>query len=222
MSSSIKIAPSILAANFLNLKADLDRLAEADIEWLHYDVMDGHFVPNISFGASILHQIKKNYSFFYDVHIMVSNPLVAAVPLVEAGADLITFHLEAVSDVPKTIDDFRAYFPNTKLGISIKPNTPVETLLPFLSKIDLVLVMSVEPGQGGQKFMLEALDKIEQLREYIDEGNLNCFLEVDGGINSATGPDAILAGADVLVAGTYIFKSPDVKEAIAGLFPCEE
>lgn len=222
MKNRIIVAPSLLAADFLNLKTELDRLAEVDIKWLHYDVMDGQFVPFISFGSEILKQIKKNYSFFYDVHIMVIDPIKAAKPLIDSGADLITFHLEAVENVIGTIAEIRSLKPEIKVGLSIKPSTAVEDVLPFLDKIDLILVMSVEPGKGGQKFNIEALDKIEQLREYIDANQLECLIEVDGGINSATGPDAVLAGADVLVAGTYIFKSFDVEKAIEDLDPCEE
>ncbi len=219
---NVIIAPSLLAADFLHLDEEMQRLLDNGVKWLHYDVMDGHFVPNISFGAGILKKLKDNYDFYYDVHIMVSNPESAAKKLIESGADLITFHYEATDDPLFTIEKIRSYSNDIKVGMSIKPMTSVDEVIEYLDKLDLLLVMSVEPGAGGQKFNLEALDKIEQLRAYIDENNLDCLIEVDGGINDQTGSDAVLAGADVLVSGTYIFNSVNIQESIDKLIEVDE
>jgi len=219
---NVTIAPSLLAADFLHLDEEMQRLLDSEVKWLHYDVMDGHFVPNISFGAGILKKLKDNYDFYYDVHIMVSNPESAAKKLIDAGADLITFHFEATDDPIFTIEKIRSYSSDVKVGMSIKPMTSVDEVIEYLDKLDLLLVMSVEPGAGGQKFNLEALDKIEQLRSYIDENNLDCLIEVDGGINDQTGSDAVLAGADVLVSGTYIFNSSDIQESIDKMIDVDE
>ncbi len=218
MKKKIIVAPSILAADFLNLETELNRLVEGDIKWLHYDVMDGHFVPNISFGKEILKQIKRKYDFYYDVHIMVTNPEHAAKELIEAGADLITFHYEACENPKSTIETIKSLSEDISVGMSIKPYTSVDEIVQYLPYLDLVLVMSVEPGAGGQKFDIEALDKIEQLRSIIDEEGYDCLIEVDGGINDLTGSDSVMAGADILVAGTYIFKSFDVKEAVEKIY----
>lgn len=218
MRQELIVAPSLLAADFLDLRNDLDRAVEAGVKWLHFDVMDGHFVKNISFGSDILKQIIAAYPFFMDVHIMVNDPEHVALPFIEAGANLITFHLEATDDPMNTIEVIKAHNPDTLVGMSIKPLTEVEDILPFLPYLDLVLVMSVEPGKGGQRFNIEAIDKIEALRNYIDENDIVCRIEVDGGINGETGIDAIGAGADTLVAGTYLFRAEDFQEAYDALF----
>jgi ribulose-phosphate 3-epimerase len=180
--------------------------------------MDGHFVPNLSFGPDICKQIRLNSDLFMDVHIMVSDPNYFSDVFIEAGADLITFHLEACrngEEVHKIIDKIHAK--NVKVGLSIKPSTEVKELVPYLDKIDLVLIMSVNPGYGGQSFMLNAIDKIQLLRQTIDTKHLNVLIEVDGGINHETAQLVLDAGADVLVAGSYIFKN-NITETIEKLW----
>ena len=189
-----KIAASILSADFADLAADCQRLLNHGTDLLHFDVMDGHFVPNISFGAPVLECLHKAVKYAPD--------------FAKAGANLITFHLEAVPDaVPETIAAIRAA--GCQVGISIKPGTPAEAVYPYLDDLDLVLVMSVEPGFGGQKFMPSALDKLSALRAERDRRGLHTLLEVDGGVNTETGPQCAAAGADWLVTGSALFKAKD-------------
>lgn len=212
------IAPSLLSMDFTKTLTQLDEIKQSHATWLHFDVMDGHFVPNLSFGPDICKQIRLNSDLFMDVHIMVSDPNTFSDVFIEAGADLITFHLEACKndeEAHQIIDKIHAR--NVKVGISIKPNTDVNELLPFLNKIDLVLIMSVNPGYGGQSFMLNAIDKISLLRNIIDTKQLNVLIEVDGGINHETAKLVLDAGADVLVAGSYIFKN-NITETIEKLW----
>lgn len=211
------VAPSLLAADFMHLKKELQIIKDRGVKWLHFDVMDGHFVPNISFGSELLKAIKKEFDFFYDVHIMVSNPVHAAKKLIDSGADLITFHYEACDDVLKVIDEIKEYNQHIKIGLSIKPMTDVKKVLSYINKVDLILIMSVEPGAGGQKFNASSLEKISTLRKTIDKEGYSTLIEVDGGINDETGRLVIEAGVDVLVAGTYIFKNEDIKKAIDSL-----
>ena len=212
------IAPSILNANNIDLKNDIENAVQAVISRFHIDVMDGHFVPNLSFGPDICKQVRNHSDLFMDVHIMVSDPNYFSDVFIEAGADLITFHLEACQnhdEVIRIID--KIHNKGVKVGLSIKPDTHVSELIPYLDKIDLVLVMSVNPGYGGQSFMSSALDKISYLRKIIDDNQYPVLIEVDGGINSDTGKLVIDVGADVLVAGSYIFKR-DIKETINHLW----
>ena len=184
-------------------------------EYLHFDVMDGHFVPNISFGVPVLKSISGSHQMINDVHIMISEPKKYIDKFADAGADIITFHYEACEDqdeVQDVIDMIHAR--GVRAGMSIKPNTPVEVVEPFLEDLELVLVMSVEPGFGGQSFIPEALDKIAYLRKQIDQNGYKCVIEVDGGINQDTAKLCKDAGVDVLVAGSYLFGHDDIKERI--------
>lgn len=212
-----KIAASILSADFADLAADCQRLLNQGTDLLHFDVMDGHFVPNISFGAPVLECLHKALpEVFYDVHLMISNPVRYAPDFAKAGANLITFHLEAVPDaVPETIAAIRAV--GCQVGISIKPGTPAEAVYPYLDDLELVLVMSVEPGFGGQKFMPSALDKLRWLKAEREARGLSYLLEVDGGVDAATAPLCVEAGADVLVAGSAVFGAADPAAAVGAL-----
>ena len=210
------VSPSLLAADKAHLYDEIKLAEQAGAEYIHWDIMDGKFVPNLSFKASEVKTFSKIHKMVNDVHIMVSDPAIEAPLFVSCGADLVTFHIEAVSNLEeanKIID--RLHAQNCKAGISIKPLTNVDSILPLLEKIDLVLVMSVEPGKGGQAFMPSALKKIKQLRKIIDKSRLNCLIEVDGGINDKTGQKCRKAGADILVAGSYLFGQKDFKERVA-------
>lgn len=212
------IAPSVLSMDYSKMKEQLNEVAQSQAKWLHVDIMDGHFVPNLSFGPDITKQIKVNTELFMDVHIMVENPHYFSDVFMEAGADLLTFHVEACNSseaVLALIHKIRER--GVKVGLSIKPSTPVDYIMTFLPMLDLVLIMSVEPGFGGQSFIYSALDKIKALRDRIDELNLNCLIEVDGGVNEETAKLCLEAGADVLVAGSYIFKH-NIKEQVQRLW----
>ena len=210
------VSPSIRSADFAHLGSDCRAVLDAGAQMLHYDVMDGHFVPNISFGMPVLKSLHKALpDAFYDVHLMIDDPLTYAEPFAKAGASLITFHLECGCDTAATLARIKAL--GCKTGLSVKPHTSVQALFPYLDQLDLALVMSVEPGFGGQKFMPMALDKIRALREEIDRRGLSCLVEVDGGVDAVTGPACVEAGADVLVAGSAVFGAADPAAAVAGL-----
>ena len=211
----IYIAPSILSADFNNLLLDIKRVEKAGAEYLHFDVMDGHFVPNISFGQPVLKNISSSHKMINDVHIMISEPKRYALEFLEAGADLLTFHFEACKNEEEIHEIISLiHSKNKKAGISIKPNTKVEVLLPFIKEVDLILIMSVEPGFGGQKFMDSALPKVAFLRKYIDENKCDTLIEIDGGINETTAKLAVEAGVDILVAGSYLFGHDDLEERL--------
>ena len=204
-----KVAASILSADFANLHKDCTRLLEAGADVMHFDVMDGHFVPNISYGAPVLTCLHAALpDVFYDVHLMISDPARYAADFAKAGADLITFHLEAVPDtVEEVIAAIRAT--GCQVGISIRPGTPVEAVFPYLGVVDLILVMSVEPGFGGQKFLPTTPARIAAIRAERARLGCNTLIAVDGGINTVTGPQCIEAGVDWLVAGNSLFRAED-------------
>ena len=211
----IKISPSILSADFANLERDIHRIADAN--YVHVDVMDGVFVPNISIGIPVLKSIRKVTDMFLDVHLMITQPVRYVEEFCDAGADLVTVHVEA--DFPENIQAAidKIHAKGKKAGVVLKPNTRAEAVLPFLDKCDIVLVMTVEPGFGGQKFMADMMPKVSAIRRYIDERNLDCELEVDGGVDAVTCKTCIEAGANVLVAGSAVYKAADIPTKIKEL-----
>ncbi len=206
----IKIAPSILSADFGNLREDVRLAEEAGADWLHIDIMDGHFVPNLTMGPDVVKSIRKNSKLFFDCHLMITDPEKYAPKFIEAGAELITFHAECVEDMAELSDKLHAL--GVKVGVSVNPATPVDRVLDVLDKIDLVLIMSVVPGFGGQKFMGEVLSKATQIRNH--KNGKDITIEIDGGINPETAPLAAKAGIDVLVAGSAVFGKDSYKDAI--------
>lgn len=214
----VEVSPSILSANFLNLEKDILDVYKGGAKYLHFDVMDGHFVPNISFGSVILKQISKEHLLINDVHLMITDPDKYLLDFINSGADIITFHYEALKsdeEIFALINRIKSY--KVKVGISIKPNTNVDAIAKFLPFVDLVLVMSVEPGFGGQKFMFNSVEKIKNLVKIREESDYNFLIEVDGGINNETSKLCIEAGVDILVAGSYIYNKEDKKAAIESL-----
>jgi len=212
------VAPSLLSADKEHLEDEILKVEALGCEFIHWDIMDGIFVPNKSFPVSAVKENAKVHKMVNDVHIMVADPMNVAPEFIEAGADIVTFHYEAL-DCPvccgkliKKIHDL-----GCKAGISIKPKTNVKVLKELVKQVDLVLVMSVEPGKGGQAFIPSALGKIKKLRKWIDKENLNCLIEVDGGINAETGAKCRKAGVDILVAGSYLYGHDDIKERVESL-----
>ena len=202
--SSIKISPSILSADFSKLGSEIQNLERAKADLIHIDVMDGHFVPNITIGPEVIKKLRKFTTLPFDVHLMISPVNNFIKNFAEAGADIITIHPEATNDLKDTIKRIKSF--NKKAGVSLNPETSVDKVLPILSSIDLVLVMSVKPGFGGQKFMSETLEKVKLLRKEIDKRKLKTVIEIDGGINFENSKIAKKAGVDILVSGTTIFK----------------
>lgn len=214
------ISPSVLSMHYENFATELKDLNDT-VEWIHFDVMDGHFVPNLTFGPDILKAFRRNSDRFLDVHLMVSDPDYFATVFADAGADSIVFHYEAYKDIDKCIELIdKIHERKLKAGISIKPGTSVEEIIPLLDKIDIFLLMSVEPGFGGQKFMPEALDRVVQLKEYKDKNDLDYIIEVDGGVNEETARELLKRGCDALVAGSFVFNG-DIRTNVERLRKCE-
>ncbi len=211
----VLISPSILSADFAKLADAAQLMEKAGADRLHVDVMDGHFVPNLTIGPVVVKSLKKHTALPLDVHLMITDPLQYAEPFSKAGAWGLTFHIEAVKDPSAVIKEFVRL--GVKPGISLKPKTPVSSVLPYLKDLNVVLVMTVEPGFGGQSFMTDMIPKIKEIADYIRKNNLSCKIEVDGGIDSTTGKLCVDAGADVLVAGNSIFNSPDPVKAVQSL-----
>lgn len=208
----MKVSPSMLSANFSKFGEEIERVERSGADWIHLDVMDGMFVPNITIGAPIIKAVRKNSELPFDVHLMIEDPIRYIDDFTKAGADILTVHTEAKGDIMGAID--KIHENGLKAGISLNPGTPVSDITIYLNKVDLVLVMTVQPGFGGQSFREEGIPKIEFLRRYADESGLRYDISVDGGINRNTGKRCADAGATVLAAGSYLFKMDDMSPEI--------
>lgn len=207
----VELSPSILSCNFSNLQKDLDKTTGTDLKMIHIDVMDGIFVPNISFGFKVIKDIRDKNDYFFDTHAMIVEPIKYIEEFKNSGVDRLTIHYEACENLDQTIDKIKDN--DMEVGLTFKPATDIDLIIPYLEKIDLVLVMSVEPGFGGQTFMEDSIEKIKILRAYIDENNLDVKIQVDGGIKTTNVEKVIDAGADEIVSGSDVFDK-DIKEQI--------
>lgn len=212
---SVMVSPSLLSADFLNLGKDVEMLNNSQADWLHLDIMDGVFVPNISYGLPVVSHIKKVAQKPLDVHLMIVQPERYIEAFYRAGADILTVHLEASTHLHRTIQQIKSF--GMKAGVALNPHTSVCQLEDVIQDLDVVLIMSVNPGFGGQTFISRALDKVRSLKKLIRETHSHCLIEVDGGVNFNTGKQLVEAGADVLVAGSFVFQSPEPMKTIQGL-----
>lgn len=211
----IQISPSILSSDFANLEREIRAVADAGADLVHVDVMDGHFVPNITIGVPVTASLKKVSRLPLDVHLMISDPLFYIEPFAKAGSDIITFHLESDSDPDETIEAIKRA--GVRVGIALKPKTPAEAVFPYLDRVDMVLVMTVEPGFGGQSFMHDMLPKIAAVKNEVDRVGRKIDIQVDGGIDPKTASLVAKAGANVLVAGSAVFKYDDYREPVSAI-----
>ena len=211
----VKISPSVLAADLSDLAHEVADIASCGADMVHLDVMDGMFVTNISFGLPVIESLRKRSDMIFDVHLMIESPERYAERFIDAGADILTFHLEATKDASSLLDEIRSH--GVMAGISIKPNTPAEDVFPYLEACDMVLVMTVEPGYGGQKLIPETLEKVRKIKAELERLGIDREMQVDGGINGSNAPMAIEAGASILVAGSSVFGASDRKAAIEAM-----
>ena len=216
--NQLVVSPSVLSMDYSQMKEQMNCLNQSEAQWLHFDVMDGHFVPNLTFGPDLLKGFRKMTSMVLDVHLMVTDPEKYAIKFIEAGADMVTFHVEALDyDIERCIQLIHQIKEKgVQAGIVVKPKTDIKIIEPLLKEVDMVLIMTVEPGFGGQSFMEDMLSKIEWLNSYRKDQSLNYRIEVDGGINGETYTLAVRAGSDTLVAGSYVFKG-DICQNVASL-----
>lgn len=212
---SVIVSPSLLSADFLHLSKDIEMVNRSQADWFHLDIMDGVFVPNISYGLPVVSQIKKMATKPLDVHLMIVQPERYVEAFHKAGADILTVHYEACTHLHRTIQQIKAQ--GMKAGVSLNPHTPVSLLEDVIEDIDVVLLMSVNPGFGGQSFIEQTINKVDKLKKLIMESNSHTLIEIDGGVNFETGKRLVNAGADALVAGSFVFNSPDLEANIKGL-----
>lgn len=215
MSTMIKVAPSILSADFSQLANEINKIEKAGADWVHIDVMDGHFVPNLTFGPPVVAAIRKVTKLPFDVHLMVTNPQDLIEPFAKAGADIITVHAETAPHLHRLLQTIKEY--GLKAGVSLNPSTPLAVVEEVLDDLDMILIMSVNPGYGGQKFIPGAIEKITRLKAKLDQRKLSVDIEVDGGINASTARQVIAAGATILVAGSAVYGAPDMTQAIKNI-----